>query len=254
MNRLALHFPAIRRAYTVILRAFLARARAIATTSPDAAPAAASASASEIASPPSSVHQHLKTTLPGSELPAAAAPLIPAQLSLDAASLFTPELLAAPAVDFQTFLVTVCTSLYLPNPPPAGGDAAAVTYQAVRRGVVAVAWAFEAIAQQRPEGGFTTDAPEKKAKNPDAATEISDVNETIDVEQFKSALFGTVTAQETVELLEKRFGELDMDKSGKVVFAEFAIGLMKWVGLEDEEDEEDSESAENGAENAEKAE
>jgi hypothetical protein len=207
--------------------------------------------------------KHAKVAVKGSSLPEILARLVPQSVAATVVpeAVFPASVLAADSVSFQTFLVAATTELYLKHPVPAASfaldaetagaelaveplteassgasPATDAAYTKTRRGLVCVAQAFEAIEQQRADGSFESASPELKARRPDAPMALHDAAAQIDVAHFKAALFGTVTHSNTLELLEARFSELDLDNSGKIDFAEFACGLMKWVGFDEDEE------------------
>jgi len=168
-------------------------------------------------------------------------------------TIFSEAMLSSESVSFGEFLIAVATNLYLPHPLPAPTfpaldseaaaeapaelSAAEAAYTQVRTTLVNIVRAFESIAQQRADGTYPASSPELQGRaDPHKPTRLHDPTAQIDVAHFKAALFGTVTHSNTIELLEARFNELDLDNSGKIDFAEFACGLMKWTGI-DEDDE-----------------
>lgn len=63
----------------------------------------------------------------------------------------------------------------------------------------------------------------------------------VDSTELKQALFETASSQESKDILEARFKELDFDGDGDIYFPEFMYGIVQWVGhgMDDEDDEEE---------------
>ena len=64
----------------------------------------------------------------------------------------------------------------------------------------------------------------------------------IDFAEMKQALFATAS-DGNMEIMEKRFKELDFNGDGDIELPEFLYGMVSWVGFTDEDEHEDEPAA-----------
>ena len=53
----------------------------------------------------------------------------------------------------------------------------------------------------------------------------------VDIAELKKALFDVASSEESTDILENRFKELDFDSDGDIYFPEFLYGFVEWVGM-----------------------
>lgn len=69
----------------------------------------------------------------------------------------------------------------------------------------------------------------------------------VNTEELKEALFDVATSDNSREILEARFKELDFNDSGDIDFPEFIYGFTSWVGMTGEEEDDDDEEQQDQA-------
>lgn len=115
-------------------------------------------------------------------------------------------------ISFREFLIAVGVGYYLKEGNNAA-DSEDPHFEETRKGFLVVRETFNAIDTDR--GGF------------------------VDVQELKRALFQTAGGDQSKEILDARFKELDFDGDGGIYFPEFLYGFAAWVGMDDDDDEEE---------------
>lgn len=124
----------------------------------------------------------------------------------------TADLDKSKSISFREFLIAIAIGYYLKEDVPAsqrGPD-----FEETQKGFKVIQTFFKKI--DKDNGG------------------------SVDTVELKAALFESATDQSN-DILEARFKELDFNGDGNIEFPEFFFGFTKWVMGEDEDEEEDDE-------------